>query len=151
MEEKRKCYICGCEFGQNEPKCPTCGTQYDLDIEGAIKDTSGSYVGFRSSGFDVFHSQKYQGDDEKALLFLNEGLELARKEDFAGAEEKLRHAIVLDSQNPEIPFYLGSALFKTGRYLDAETQWRCAVSLAPGNPRYRKWLNRVVDILTSPI
>jgi tetratricopeptide (TPR) repeat protein len=150
MEDKRKCYICGCEFGLTEPKCPNCGTQYDLDIEKALKDTAGSYFGFRSSGLEDLQPQKYLGDDEKALLLLNEGLELAHKEDFAGAEEKLRYAVAMDPKNPEIPFYLGSALFKTGRYLDAETQWRCAVSLAPGNPRYRKWLNRVVDILTSP-
>ncbi len=150
MEEKRKCYICGCEFGQDEPKCPSCGTRYSLDVESAINNTAGAYTGFRSSGFDEFPSQKYLGDDEKAAQVLNEGLELAHNGDFAGAEKKLREAVHYDPQNPEAAFYLGSALFKAGKYLEAETQWRAATALAPENPRYTKWLKRVVDLLTAP-
>lgn len=144
-----KCYICGAEFSEEHGSCPSCGTQYAVDLQKALEDPVSRYRGLRTDGFGVSGPQAKRHDPAHAATLLREGLEKAKAGDYGGAEGLLREAEVWDEENAEIAFYRGSCLFKMGRYLDAKVCWEKATRREPENAKYRRWLEKVDDLLSE--
>jgi hypothetical protein len=144
-----KCYICGTEFNEEHGSCPACGTQYSVDLKKALDDPVGRYRGLRTDGFETPPQPERKQDPSYAASLLTEGLEKARAGDYQAAEPLFREAHVWDEENPEILFYWGSSLFRLGRYLEAKSHWEKACRLAPENDKYRRWLQKVDDLLSQ--
>ena len=59
------------------------------------------------------------------------GWVLLRRGDAVGALKNLQHAVTLQSEDPVINGHLGDALAASGRWREAEFQWRRALTLKP--------------------
>ena len=76
--------------------------------------------------------RRHQPDDDVVLY--NLGLALSDSGQFDKAEQFLRHAVEVDSENINAQVALGVALFRQERYVDAIAVLREAVALEPTNP-----------------
>src|SRR5688572_7971003 len=71
---------------------------------------------------------------------LNEGLALARRQDWAAAERRYREAIRLRASFPEAWNGLGYALRKQGRYAESVQAYHEALRLRPSYPQALEYL-----------
>jgi tetratricopeptide (TPR) repeat protein len=77
--------------------------------------------------------------------YLFSATELARSGRYADAEQLALE--VASSDSPFVPSaldLLARIYAQQGRYLEAESCWQRALSLAPGNPRYRNGLDGIL-------
>jgi hypothetical protein len=68
-----------------------------------------------------------------------------------GAVAKLERAIELDAADPTINAHLGDAYWAAGRKLEAQFQWRRALTLNPEPEDVGKLEAKLRDGMTSPV
>ncbi len=84
-----------------------------------------------------------------AGLFVNKGLEAARKKDMPMAIDMLKKATTLDQGNADDWANLGGAYFTVKNYAEAKTAWETALTLDPNHKEARRGYQALTG-LTSP-
>ena len=142
-----RCYICETEFEDNLPKCPSCGTAYEVDVKESLGKGRMAYTGVRTSGFDPPPGSDAPSMRQEGQRFMDEGLAHAHAGQFGPAQACFRQASLYMPDNPDALFFLASSLFKLGRYLEAMENWQRVSEMEHGNARSDKWIVKAKTIL----
>lgn len=78
-------------------------------------------------------------DRVRSIKRMNEGIELSKKNNTAGAEKALQEAVAIDKTNSQAHFNLGKIYRKQKKWVDAEKAFQSAIEAMVDSPNGKFW------------
>ncbi len=78
-------------------------------------------------------------DRVRSIKRMNEGIELSKKNNTAGAEKALQEAVAIDKTNAQAHFNLGKIYRKQKKWIDAEKAFQSSIEAMADSPNGKYW------------